>query len=735
MPRSMSLRAYLSGALVAALAVGCVSANKRAVEYRNKGRERFAEGKYDLAVVDYRQAKTEDKAGKIDGLEAERERAASEQVRKLLGDAWGKFDRGEFQQAHAQLVAIKNASELSNKVTDPQVLRSLGDTAAMAWEEVEALKKRRFYLRAMLLAEYLVKPLPPGHAMRARHDALKVSAIGFHMAKMRALKQIAPNAAAFHYLVAKRLGGDTDVDGLELIAAVKRAAGDASTYNSAGKSAKDEKAEDNFVLGRQLGSAWAPEAITHYGNAYGMNDARYLDEVWNGTKTLEPYPAAAVITLPAPDDVQVAVNVDPSQDSGPRYKSLDFYYQIGSHTLAEKTLLTGAGGAYRFPSKSGKMTYELSGFFESSTLGGGTTGYGTELLVTALVKSPLVLGAGIGFLKDEVTENAISGMELRQKSVHVPIVARAALGAGYAASLEARINILQFSEDKKPLPEEQHFSPVSVRLYGPIPLLGDAVPALRALQIEGYATYTKDAPQETTYGGRLVYRSVLDGSSSGSGKSLWDKIEKSAFAIQTLAGPTWDFWFDVSTSPLTEGDKSHGMGTLFRIPNKDSGSIYEFGLHFESSNLGGNVGGWGIDYILMKPVKKFGVLGFGLGYSSSSISDAPEMAPVDYKAPEQNSFHSPIVLRIPLGTSAILGLEGRLNYLALGGTGDPALNEKRHFHYAGGRLWIPLPLLGDAISALSKFHLEGHIGYTPEGVREFNYGGMLIWRPIVTTKM
>lgn len=731
----MSLRAYVSGALLAAFAVGCVSANKRAVEYRNKGRERFAEGKYDLAVVDYRKAKEEDKAGKIDGLDGERERAASEQVRKLLLEVWGKFDRGEFQPAHAQLVAIKNSTELANKVTDPQVLRSLGDTAAMAWDEIEAYKKRRFYLRAMLLADNLVKPLPPGHALRARHDALKVSAIGFHMAKMRSLKATAPNAAAFHYLIAKRLGGDTDVDGLELIAAVKRATGDASTYNNAGKSSTAEKAEDNFVLGRQLGSTWAPEAITLFGNAYGMNDARYLDEVWNGTNTLEPYPAAAAITMPPPDDVTIVATVDPSADSGPRYKSLDFYYQIGSHTLEEKTLSTGAGGAYRFPSKSGKMTYELSGFFESATLGGDTKGYGGDLLVTALAKAPLVLGAGIGYLKDEAPSEAMAAT-IHQKSVHVPIVARAALGAGYAASLEARINILQFSKDKEPLPDgEQHYSPVSIRLYGPIPLLGDAVPALRALQIEGYATYTKDAPQESTYGGRIVYRSVLGGSSD-SGKDLWDKIENSAFAIQTLAGPTWDFWFDVSTTPLTESDKSHGMGTLFRIPNKDSGSVYEFGLHFESSNLGGNVGGWGIDYILMKPVKKLGVLGFGLGYSSGSISDAPEGSdPLTYKAPEQNSFHSPIVLRIPLGTSAILGLEGRLNYLALGGTGDPTMNEKRHFHYLGGRLWIPLPLLGDAISALSKFHLEGHIGYTPDGVREFNYGGMLIWRPIVTTKM
>jgi hypothetical protein len=733
----MSLRVYSTAVLLTIVAAGCVTPNKRAVEYRNKGRERFKEGNYELSVANYRQAKVEDKAGKIDGLESERERAASEKVKVLLKDAWSKFDRGEFQQAHAQLMLIKAADPLANKITDPIVLRSLGDTAAMAWEEVDQYRKRKFYLRAMLLAEYLVKPLPAGHAMRVRYDALKIGAIGFHMAKMRQLKTTQPNAAAFHYLVARRLGGDSDIDGLELIAAVKRSSGDANTYNTNGKAASGAKAEDQFVLGRQLGNAWDPAAITLFGTAYGMNDARYLDEVWNGTATLEPYPALAAITIPAPDDVTVLPSVDPSSDSGPRYKSLDFYYTIGNHTLESKRLSTAAGGAYRFPSKTGKATYELSGFFESETLGGDSKGYGADLLITALVKSPLVIGGGIGYLTNELeSEDPMfpAPATIKQKSVHVPIVARAPLGAGYGASLEARINILQFTKEKQPLPDgEQHYSPVSVRLYGPIPLVADAVPALRALQLEAFATYTKDAPEQVTYGGRLVYRSTLDGKDDG--KDIWDKIEKSAFAVQTLVGPTWDFWFDLGTTPLTKDDKQHGMGTLFRIPNKDSGSVYEFSLAFQSSNLGGNVGGWGIEYILMKPVKKIGVLGFGLGYSSSSISDAPEMPPIDYKAPEQNSFHSPIVLRIPLGTAAILGVEGRLNYLALGGTGDPLMNEKRHFHYIGGRLWIPLPLLGDAISALSKFHLEGHIGYTPGGEREFNYGGMLIWRPIQTTRM
>lgn len=732
----MSVRAYSAALVVATFAVGCVAANKRAVEFRNKGRERFAESKYDVAIADYREAKDLDKAGKVDGLESERERAASEQVKILLKDAWGKYDRGEFQQAHGQLVAIKNANELANKITDPVVLHALGDTAAMAWDEVEGLRKRRFYLRAQLLAEFLVKPLPQGHAMRIRYDALKVSGIAFHLAKMRQLKQQFPAAAAFHYLVARRLGADSDPDGLSLIADVKRATGDASTFVKAGSAATDWKSEDQFVLARQVGSTWDPTAITLFGARYGMNDARYLDEVWNGTTTLDPYPAVAAITPATADTIAVVANNEPSTDSGPRYKSLEFWYSVGSHSLEKSALSTGAGGAIRVPSKSGKATYEFSGFFESDKLGGVSSGYGGDLIITALAKAPLVLGAGIGYLSDDLPSKTLfPDMTITQKSVHIPVVARAPIAAGFMGSLEARINILQFSKDKQPLPMEQHYSPVTARIYGPIPFLGEAVPALRALAIEGYATYTKDSPQELTFGGRLVYRTALSGGKDD-GSDLWDRLEKSAFAIQTLAGPTWDFWFDLGTTPLTKDDRQHGMGTLFRIPNKDSGSVYEFSLHFESSNLGGNVGGWGIDYILMKPVKKLGVLGFGLGYSSNSISDAPAMSdPSTYKAPEQNSFHSPIVLRIPLGTSAILGVEGRLNYLALGGTGDPAMNEKRHFHMIGGRLWIPIPVLGDLISALSKFHLEGHLGYQPGGERELNYGGMLIWRPIVTTKM
>ena len=730
-------------ALVATLCVGCLSANKQAIEYRNKARERFNEGKFDLAVADYRKAKDLDKAGKVDGLEAERARAAQEQVKILLKDAWSKYDRGEFQQAHATLVTIQNDDQLSNKQTDQTVLHSLADAAAMAWTEVDDLRKRRFYLRAELLAQALVKPLPQGHPMRVRSDALKVSGIAFHLAKMRQLKTTFPAAAAFHYLVARRLGADSDPDGLELIAAVKRASGDATTYVAAAKGAPDWKQEDQLVLAHQLASTWDPAAITLFGTRYGMNDARYLDEVWNGTTTLEPYPPLAAIKPPDPDDVQVIVSNEPSSDAGPRYKSLDFWYAIGSHTLEKSALSTSAGGAFRFPSSSGKANYEASGFIESDSLGGKSSGYGADLIVTALAKAPLVLGAGIGYLSDEVPgDAAFPGTTLREKSVHIPIIARAPIGAGYVGSLEARINIYQFSKDKMPLPDgEQHFSPVTARIYGPIPLLADAVPALRALGLEAYATYTKDAPQELTFGGRLVYRTALTGGKSSS-SDLWDKIEHSAFAIQTLAGPTWDFWFNLDTTPLAKDENMHGMGTLFRIPNKDSGSIYEFSLHFESENLGGNVGGWGIDYILMKPIAKLGVIGFGLGYLDNSISSPPAMAPADYKAPEQNSFHSPIVLRIPLGTAAIVGVEARLNYLALGGTGDPMLGEKRHFHMIGGRLWLPIPLLGDAISALSKFHLEGHISYEPgadrmgpQVGRTFNYGGMLIWRPIVTTKM
>ena len=69
-------------------------------------------------------------------------------------------------------------------------------------------------------------------------------------------------------------------------------------------------------------------------------------------------------------------------------------------------------------------------------------------LVRARILPPVLasrmLDGGIGYLKDEIPGDSMTLEPIKQKSVHVPIVARAGLGAGYAASLEARINILQF---------------------------------------------------------------------------------------------------------------------------------------------------------------------------------------------------------------------------------------------------------------------------------------------------
>ncbi len=712
--------------LGAILLVGCIGPNKRAVEYRNKARERYAEGHIDLAIADYLKAKELDKTGKVVGLEAERRRVTTEKARALLQDAWGKYDRGDFQQAHAQLIAIKDSQELSNPETDAQVLRSMGDSAAMAWEEIETLRKRRFYLRAQLFAEYLVKPLPPNHVLRVRAQALKTSGIAFHLGKMHQLEKTFPASAAFHYLVARRLGADSDPEGLELIAEVKRTSGDATAYLTAAKSGTEQAQEEQLVLARQVVGTWDPMAVTLLGTRYGMNDVRLLDEVWNGTSKLDTYPRLAAIAVPPPDDLPVVLD---DSDASPKYKALDFWYGLGSHSLEKRAMSTGAGGSLRFPSKTGRATYELSGFFESASLGGDANGYGTDFVVAAVAKAPLVVGIGIGYRKDEIPDAVDPTMTATERSVHVPIIVRTPIAAGYIGSLEMRLNLLALTNDRAPLPMEQHYSPITARLYGPIPFLGDAVPALRALALEGYATYTKDSPQELTFGGRLVYRSNLDGNSSD-GTALWGRVQSSTWATQTLLGPTWDFWFDVGTTPLARGDRQHGMGTVFRIPNKDKGSIYEFSFHFESSALGGNVGGWGMDYILMKPLKKLGVIGFGLGYLANSISQSPADAPDGYKKPEQNSFHMPLVLRVPLGTVATLGIEARLNFLALGGTGDPALNEKRHFHLGGGRLWMPLPFLGDLSSVFTKFHLEGHLGYEPGGDRAWNYGGMLVWRPI-----
>lgn len=727
------MRALTTMMCGAILLVGCIGPNKRAVEYRNKGRERYAEGQLDLAMANYLKAKELDKDGKIAGLEDERVRVTTEKARVALLDAWSKYDRGEFQQAHAQLISIKDSKELSTPQVDAQVMRSLGDTAAMAWEEIEVLRKRHFYLRAQLFAEYLVKPLPPAHGLRVRAQALESAGIAFHLTRMHQLEKSFPASAAFHYLVARRLGADADPEGLELIAAVKRTVGDATAYLAAAKTGTEQAQEEQLVLARQVVGTWDPMAITLLGNRYGMNDVRLLDEVWNGTAKLEPYPKLAAIALPPPDDLPIAID-DPGTSQ--KYKALDFWYAIGSHALEKHAMSTGAGGALRFPSKTARATYELSGFFESESLGGDANGYGTEFVIAAVAKAPLVLGLGLGYRKDEIPNAVDPTMTATERSFHVPLIVRTPIAAGFAASLEARLNLLALTNDKQPLPMEQHYSPITARIYGPIPLLGDAVPALRALGLEAYATYTKDSPQELTYGGRLVYRSTLDGNSSGSGGTdLWDKVSGSTWATQTLLGPTWDFWLDLGTTPLARGERQHGMGTVFRVPNKDAGSVYEFNFHFASSGLGGNVGGWGMDYILMKPLKKLGVVGFGLGYLSNSISEGPANAPEGYKKPEQNSFHVPLVMRIPLGSAATVALEARLNFLALGGTGDPELNEKRHFHLIGTRLWLPLPFLGDLSSIFNKFHLEGHIGYVPGGDRTLNYGGMLVWRPIVTKRL
>jgi hypothetical protein len=445
------MRALTTMMFGALLLVGCIGPNKRAIDYRNKGRERYAEGHIDL--------------------EDERRRVTIEKARALLQDAWGKYDRGEFQQAHAALIAIKESQELSNPETDAQVVRSLGDTAAMAWEEIEALRKRRFYMRAQLFAEYLVKPLPPTHALRVRAQALKSSAIAFHLGKMHQLEKTFPASAAFHYLVARRLGADADPDGLELIAAVKRTSGDATAYLTAAKTGSEQAQEEQLVLARQVVGTWDPMAITLFGTRYGMNDVRLLDEVWNGTTKLDPYPRLAAIAVPPPDDLPVVLD---DSDASPKYKALDFWYALGSHSLEKRAMSTGAGAALRFPSKTGRATYELSGFFESASLGGDANGFGTDFVVALTAKAPLMLGIGIGYRKDEVPTAVDPTMTATERSVHIPLIARTPIAAGFSASLEMRLNLLSLTNESKPLPMEQHYSPVTARVYGPIPLLGEA---------------------------------------------------------------------------------------------------------------------------------------------------------------------------------------------------------------------------------------------------------------------
>jgi hypothetical protein len=67
------------------------------------------------------------------------------------------------------------------------------------------------------------------------------------------------------------------------------------------------------------------------------------------------------------------------------------------------------------------------------------------------------------------------------------------------------------------------------------------------------------------------------------------------------------------------------------------------------------------------------VIGYGLGYSSEDVSNLPEataaMRPSEMK---HSSFHSPFVLRFPLGATVIAAVEARVNWLQLKGSGNGA---------------------------------------------------------------
>lgn len=750
------------------LASACARPSQIALDYRNKARERFTEGKFGVAVSNYDKAKDNDRKRRLDDLESERQLAATEHMREQMKVAWDMIDQRKYMDAHQQLMSIKAANGFGVKGADKMVERALMDTAALQFAEVEALYGRRHFVKAMLMAEFLLEPLPPNHALREKLKLIKAQGIAHHMSKMRRNKDKYPMSAALHYLIAQRLGGTPDSDGLLLLAELKRQSGDAQSIGRQAQQISELKDRSRYpeiehllVQQRAVGTEWSPAAGKFFEEQYGLADDgtmkdKLLVDIWDMRRSFALYDRPDPDKLPEPDEIIASINPDVVEDVGQQPRTMDFAYGAGKHVGGDDLFGTNLSATIRFPSKKTKSMYEISGHLESSSLGGNSSGYGADIMLTKLIKPPVIGAIGIGYSENETTPDMVAdptAVPYVQKSIHIPVLARVPIIEGYAASLEFRANILQFTKDKDMTPgAEQHLSPLTARLYGPIPLLSNAIPFLRNFVLEANVSYVKDAPVETVYGGRLLFRRNI----SSMGGSSAD-IKDSVFAIQTLIGPTIDFYYEYSRGFLMKPDNAFGientneagMGSILRIPSRDASGI-DLAFWFHTSGLGGNVGGWGIEYLALKGGgnKTPFVIGYGLGYASDSVSNLPMQDPMNPTSMpsemKHQSFHTPIVLRFALGASVIAALEGRINYLQLKGSGVATPDcvammtcETRHFSPVGARIWIPIPILGDAIDIIKKFHLEGHVTYNIGanesdlyGNRPLTYGFRLVWRPI-----
>jgi hypothetical protein len=712
---------------LAALATACGAANQRAVAYRDRARERFQDGKYALALADYRRAEELDEKKRLSGLTGERDRAAQEHVRALLREAWADLAGGDRDAARRRLLALRH-THWGVRGVEVQVDRSLADAAAHQLARADRLVADRHFVAALIAGERAVAPLAHDHVLRARLGAIRARGQAYHLARMRALARPYPAAAAFHYMLARRLGATTNSQGAGLVALVAGASASATRARDAATRQQMQQAEDEWIKLRASTGTWEASARTWLGNRYGVSDATALDEIWGASGS---YPAPSsepleTLVLPAPDDIAERVAGSSSVTVRPQSPSMEVAYQLSTSELASSKLATGLGGGLTIPRRKSASAYHLSGFARSDDLGGHVDGFGAEVLLTRRFHDRLALGIGIGYL-DEHLVVAGGAPAVTQTSWHVPLVARVPLAAGFLASAELRPNILQLTAtDPPPADEPGHYNSASLRVVGPVPLLGELSRALRALAIEGRVNYTRGAPgEELTYGGQISYRRSLGGATKDRG-DLWDKVEDSPFAFGTLVGPALDFSFALGTSPLRDDAVAGGIGVTARFPLDRSKSVYQFGFTSQSGAMGA-VSGWGLEYAVLKPVSKLGLIGIGIGYARSSLEE-----PVgDPNLISETSLYSPLVFRFPVAAEAILGIEARLNYLQLGGSNtDEPIAEARHFTPLTARLWLPLPLLGEAISLFRKFHLEGNISYVPGAPRELAYGAAVVWRAV-----
>ena len=711
-----------------------------AAAYRDKARERFHEGKFDRAVADYDQAIKLDKKKKLAGIGTERERAIYELVLAQLAQAWAKIDRGEFEDAHDILMALDGADSFGNRKLQFQVVKALGDIAAVRMEEAQKLAARHHYLPATDLADFLVKALPADHSLHYRAAAIKKTGVLTHtlmMARMRGK----PGSVAFHHLMTQALGGERDLAGAAAARAVKLAGGSSADHNQKARTlvvAKDVdkvfQAENEFILGRATSSSneWDSGGVKYFKVQWGIPDLDTLEALWAGNTMPSAFKLPQAAELPDADHVSIDGGGDDDDDDDPddgklgrvvRLRSLGIWYGMGTQMLDDQNPAGEIGADIIIPRKS--YTHYPSAYLESSSLGGKVSGWGVQWQLLKYF-GKVTVGAGVGYWEREQSEElSLDVPVVRARSLNVPISLRYPLFDRVSVGADIEANYYHLAESEKD--DYLHFSTATGRIFTPVPFLSEVSRAFASLRFEGFAGYADGAPNDFYYGGRLRYHRAMRG---GGGGDIYKRIKKSTFAVQTMFGPTIDLSFSVGSTILDNENQVRGMGFLLRIPSDKKGkTILEPSLWFESAKLGGGVGGWGIQWAGLFPFAKFGVFGYGLGYMANSQSDV-EDGVIKLK---QRSLYLPVIVRVPLATSLIVGAEWRANLLQLGGTGEPG--DDQAYSPLIGRLWTPVPMLSSMGGVFKKLHIEAHITYARDAPRETVFGGMLVYRPILETKM